>query len=77
MLLLFARPIPFTTKDRQIVYSHTYCYWLDIIQFSYHICDDSDDDEERVPEPYTLVDEIRLESVPKGSLAQHKNTVCS
>ena len=62
------------------LYTHTYCYWLDIIQFSHHICDDSSDDsddDEREPEPYSLTDEMRLESVyniPKGSLARFKAT---
>jgi hypothetical protein len=64
----------FLSKEKpEKLYTHTYCYWLDMIKFGVQY----DSDELCAREPYSLCDEIRLEvvyNIPKGSLAKFKTT---
>ena len=66
----------FLSKEKpETLYTHKYCYYLDMIKFGVQY--DSDDDKYGNRQPYSLSDEIRLEvvyNIPKGSLVKFKST---
>lgn len=66
----------FLSKSKQDeVYSHRYCYWIDMLSSVKYQRDDSSDDDDELG--YSLSDEIRLEAVyniPKGTLARFNAT---